>query len=94
MRYSDGSPLALGDVVEVPVPSGTARARIVMLGDTYEHLDIDSKFVLWVKSDRVLRENAVVIEWLGENPFSHDDPEYAPVGNYMFTDVDEHVHAV
>jgi hypothetical protein len=95
MRYHDGSPVALGDLVDVPIPAGTARARVVMLGDTYEHLPIDPAFVSWVESDRVLRESAVVIEWLGENPFAGDDPKCAPVGNYMFTDVDEHVvHAV
>ena len=94
MRYHDGSSASLGDLVEVPVPTGTARARIVMLGDTYEHLAVDPAFVSWVKADRILRESAVVIEWVGENPFAHDDPKYAPVGNFMFTDLDEHVHAV
>lgn len=91
MRYHDGSPVALGDFVEVPIPIGTARARIVMLGDTYEHLELDAGFLSWVKTERILRESAVVIEWLCENPFAHDDPNYAPVGNYMFTDVDENV---
>jgi hypothetical protein len=95
MLYHDGSPVSLGDLVEVPVPNGTARARVVMLGDTYEHLDIEAGFLSWVKADRILRHSAVIIEWLGENPFAHNDPQYAPVGNYMFTDVDEHfVHAV
>ena len=55
MNYHDGSPARLGDIVRVPLPSGTARARIVMIGDTYEHLDIDPGFVSWVKSDKVLR---------------------------------------
>lgn len=91
MRYYDGSPVALGDVVDVPVPSGTARARVVMLGDTYEHLHLDQGFLSWVKTDRVLRPTTIIIEWLGENPFAHDDPQYAPVGRYMFTDVDEFV---
>lgn len=91
MRYYDGTAVTLGDIVQVPIPSGSGRARVVMLGETYEHLDIDPGFLSWVKSDRVLRQGAVVIEWLGENPFAHDDPKYAPVGNYMFTDIDEHV---
>ena len=95
MQYYDGSPVRLGDLVDVPVPTGTARARVVMLGDTYEHLDVEAGFLSWVNAERILRQTAVVIEWLGENPFAHDDPQYAPVGNYMFTDVDEHVvHAV
>jgi hypothetical protein len=94
MRYHDGSQVALGDLVEVPIPSGSARGRVVMLGDTYEHADIEPGFLSWVKSDRVLREDSVVIEWVGENPFAHNDPKYAPVGNYMFTAIDEDVHAV
>jgi len=95
MHYHDGSLVRLGDLVDVPVPAGTARARVVMLGDTYEHLNVEANFLSWVNAERILRNTAVVIEWIGENPFAHDDPQYAPVGNYMFTDVDEHVvHAV
>jgi hypothetical protein len=81
----------LGDIVTVPVPSGAAKARVVMLGDTYEHLDIDKQFLAWVKADKVLKESSVVIEWVEANPFAHDDPQYAPVGSYMFSAVDEWV---
>ena len=84
MKYQDGRPLCLGDIISVPVPDGTAKGRVVMLGDNYEHLDIDQQFLAWVKRDRVLEESSVVIEWLGTNPFAHGDPRYAPVGNYMF----------
>jgi hypothetical protein len=83
VTYHDGSIISLGDIVTIPIPSGTAKARVVMLGDTYEHLDIDRKFVEWVERDRVLEASSVVIEWLGANPFAHEDPRYAPVGNYM-----------
>ncbi len=89
MTYYDGSPIRLGDVVTVPVPTGTVKARVVMLGETYEHLDIDEQFLAWVKRDNVLEKSSVVIEWLESNPFAHDDPRYAPVGNYMFSPVDE-----
>jgi hypothetical protein len=91
MRYPDGSTAKLGDVVTVPVPSGKAKARIVMLGDTYEHLDIDTNFVSWVTKERKLAPNEIVIEWLEENPLAHNDPRYAPVGNYMFSPLDEFV---
>lgn len=91
MRYHDGSLVRLGDLVDVPIPSGTGRGRVVMLGDTYEHSDIDRSFLHWVKSEKVLRPTAIVIEWVEENPFAHDDPNCAPVGSYMFTDVDEWV---
>jgi len=91
MRYFDGSEVGLGDIVRVPVPNGESKARVVMLGDTYAHSDIDEQFLSWVKESRTLRASSIVIEWLGENPFAHQDPKYAPVGNFMFTDVDEFV---
>jgi hypothetical protein len=62
-----------------------------MLGDTYEHLDIDPQFLSWVKRDRVLEAAEVVLEWIERNPFAHDDPKYAPVGNYMFSPLDSAV---
>jgi hypothetical protein len=89
MKYHDGSNITLGDIVSVPVPSGTAKARIVMLGETYEHLNIDPQFLSWVTTSKVLQKSSVVIEWIDSNPFAHDDPRYAPVGNYMFSPVDE-----
>jgi hypothetical protein len=91
MTYHDGSPISLGDVVRVPIPGGTAKARIVMLGDSYQHLDIDEQFLTWVQRDKVLEPSSVVVEWLGSNPFAHADPRYAPVGNYMFSPADEHL---
>lgn len=89
MKYHDGSTISLGDVVSVLVPAGTAKGRVVMLGDTYEHLDIDQQFLDWVKGDRVLERDSVVLEWLDSNPLAHNDPRYAPVGDYMFSPVDE-----
>jgi hypothetical protein len=89
MRYRDGSEVALGDVVSIPLPDGSAKARVVMLGDTYEHLAIEPSFLEWVKRDRLLNMSSIVVEWVGANPFAHDDPRYAPVGNYMFTSVDQ-----
>ena len=91
MKYHDGTTVLLGDVVSVPVPGGSAKARVVMLGDTYAHLDIEKQFVSWVKEEKVLQESSVVVEWLGDNPFSHDDPRRAPVGHYMFSVIDEWV---
>ena len=91
MKYNDGTEVQLGDVILVPVPEGTAKARIVMLGDTYDHLPIDEQFLSWVITDKVLKKSSVVVEWLNDNAFAHDDPQYAPVGNYMFTAIDEWV---
>ena len=91
MTYHDCSPISLGDVVSVPIPGGRAKARVVMLGDSYQHLDIDEQFLEWVEHDRVLEPSSVVVEWLGSNPFAHTDTRYAPVGNYMFSPADEHL---
>ena len=91
MKYNDGSMVRLGDIVTVPVPAGTAKARVVMLGDSHAHLAIDERFLEWVKTERLLNPDSVVIEWLGPNPLSHSNSKYAPVGNYMFTPVDQHV---
>ena len=60
-----------------------------MLGDTYEHLNIEERFVAWVTEERKLKETSVVVEWLGANPFAHNDAQYAPVGTYMFSPADE-----
>ena len=91
MKYANGSKVSLGDIVNVPVPEGSAKARVVMLGDTYEHLNIDQSFLEWVGAEKLLAHDSVVVEWLGKNPLAHDHPQYAPVGDYMFTAVDEWV---
>jgi hypothetical protein len=95
MRYFDGAAVTLGDLVVVPVgPGKTAKGRVVMLGASYDHLDIDADFLEWVKRDKVLNTSAIVIEWVERNPFAHSDPQYAPVGNYMFSPLDEYVERV
>ncbi|WP_157480936.1 MULTISPECIES: hypothetical protein [unclassified Lysobacter] len=91
MDYRDGSPVHLGDTVSIPVPSGEALARVVMLGDTLEHEGLSADFLDWVQSANVLAPGSMIIEWLGNNPFVHADSNLAPVGNYMFTVVDEWV---
>ena len=94
MTYHDGSPISLGDIVRVPIPGGMGKARVVMLRDCYEHLEIDAQFLAWVLRDKVLDASSVVVEWLESNPFAYTDPRYAPVGNYMFTPVDDHLERV
>jgi hypothetical protein len=90
MKYPDGTQVKLGDIVVIPLPNVRARARVVMLGDTREHLDIDQQFLNWIESDKKLLEPAyVLVEWIDRNPLAHNDPKYAPVGNYMFTQLDE-----
>ncbi len=90
MKYPDGTPVKLGDIVTIPLPSGSARAQVVMLGDTREHSDIDKLFLDWVERDKsLLAPSYVVVEWIDHNPLAHNNPKYAPVGNYMFTELDE-----
>ena len=50
----------------------------------------------WMKSSAIgfkrkacSTADAVVVEWIEQNRLAHDDPNYAPVGNYMFTIQDD-----
>ena len=88
MKYDDGTVVRLGDIISIPMQHGSSLGRVVMLGDTQEHLQIDEGFRTWALAEKLLDEDAVVIEWVGENPLAHDDPAYAPVGDYMFTRLD------
>ena len=92
MRYQCGSEVSLGDIVSVPVPQGYATARVVMLGDTGEHLEIDPDFIRWVLAEGILANKSIFVEWIGVNPFAHSDPGHASAGSYMSTVVDVHVH--
>lgn len=78
----------------IPMQHGFASARIVMLGDSLAHVGLDEEFRDWVQRDSLLEVDAVVVEWVGSNPLAHPDGDYAPVGNYMFTRLDECVRKV
>jgi hypothetical protein len=88
MNYHDGSAVKLGDIVSIPMPGGSAKARVVMLGDSGEHLEMETEFIEWVQSEKLLDSTQAVVEWIEQNPLAHSDPRYAPVGNYMFTGLD------
>jgi len=94
MKYADGSDVTLGDVVQIPMQDGLAAARIVMLGDTLEHAGVDEEFRGWVLRESLLDADAVVVEWVERNPLAHHDPNYAPVGDYLFTRLDDCVRQV
>jgi len=51
----------------------------------------DAEFYDWVPRENLLTDDDVVVEWIGRNPMAHQDPRYAPVGEYMFTRLDERV---
>lgn len=87
MNYTDGKEVQLGDLIDIDMPKGLELARVVMLGENYQHLELEQSFKEWVFKEQILETNSIVIEWVGKNPLEHNNPEYAPVGNYMFTGI-------
>ena len=74
----------LGDEIMVQHgPDQESLARVVAIGTDSVIDEIDQGFYSWAKSRSIIDKNTVVIEWVGANPLSHNDPNYAPVGNYM-----------
>ena len=65
-----------------------------MLGESYAHLDIDARFREWVTSEKPLEPSSIVIAWLGENPFAHNDPRYAPGFRYKFSPLNDWANRV
>jgi hypothetical protein len=91
MKYSSGETIELGDIVSVPVPSGSEKAKVIFLGETYEHGLLEESFTEWVKESKHLRSDSIYVEWVNNNPLEHKNEDYAPVGNRMQTVVDKHV---
>ena len=87
MNYTDGEEIQLGDLIEIDMPEGLELARVVMLGENYKHLALEHSFKEWVLKEQILETDSIVVEWVGKNPLEHNNPEYAPVGNYMFTGI-------
>ncbi|HUH66170.1 MAG TPA: hypothetical protein VLZ07_07045 [Syntrophales bacterium] len=74
----------LGDEVIVQYgPNRESLAHVVAIGLDLVIDEIDPAFYSWAKSKAIIVEDTVVVEWVGANPLSHNDPNYAPVGNYM-----------
>lgn len=94
MEYHDRQEIKLGDIVELDMPEGRERAKVVMLGSTYQHLPLEASFESWVKKERILGIESIVVEWIGRNPLAHNDPSYAPVGNYLFTSISDDLKLV
>jgi hypothetical protein len=84
MRYPCGTEVMLGD--EIMVRSGPdleSLARVVAIGVDQAVPEIDSRFYRWARDEGILKEESIVVEWLGANPLETNDPAHAPVGNYM-----------
>ncbi len=74
----------LGDEIMVPEgPNQESLARVVAIGIDFVANDIDESFYSWAKNEKIIGKDTVVVEWIEANPLSHNDPGYAPVGNYM-----------
>lgn len=74
MKYESGEKVLLGDTVRFD--SGTDQytsAMVVMIGEDYSHLEIETDFLDWVVSENVLEGSDVVVE------------RKSVPGSYMFT---------
>ena len=84
MKYECGTDVMLGDEIMVQYgPGQESLARIVAIGTDLVIDEIDQGFYSWAKSESIIDENTVTVEWVDANPLVHNDPNYAPVGNYM-----------
>ena len=84
MKYKCGTDVKLGDEIMVEyAPNRESLARVVAIGLDLVIDDIDQAFYSWAKNEAIIDKDTVVVEWVGANPLSHDDPNHAPVGNYM-----------
>ena len=94
MNYVDGTQIMLGDIISIDIPDGIYNAKVVLLGDTGAHLDIEQDFLSWVERESLVSDSTIVVEWVQGNPLGHSNPKLAPVGNYMFTGVDRGVNLI
>lgn len=74
MKYESGEMVLLGDVVRFDSgPDQYISAKVVMIGEDYSHLEIESDFLDWIVSEKVLGGSDVVVE------------RKSVPGSYMFT---------
>jgi hypothetical protein len=84
MKYQCGQLVLLGDEIMVQYgPNQKSMARVVAIGFNDTSDDIDQSFFSWAKDTGIITDETVVVQWIDQNPLSHHDPKYAPVGNYM-----------
>jgi hypothetical protein len=84
MKYECGTEVMLGDEIMVGYgPNRDSLARVVAIGTDLAIDGIDMGFYSWGKAEGIIDKESVVVEWLEANPLEHNDPKYAPVGNYM-----------
>lgn len=84
MRYNCGSTVMIGDKVLVNIgPNAYDVGMVVAIGRSIKSDNIEIGFYEWALSENIINDNSIVISWVNDNPFSHNDDRYAPVGDYM-----------
>jgi len=74
MKYESEEKVLLGDTVRFDSgPDQYTSAMVVMIGEDYSHLEIETDFLDWVVSENVLEGSDVVVE------------RKSVPGSYMFT---------
>ena len=76
------------------LPSLTPPAGTKIKIGPKKHLSLEKSFLDWVLKDNILDEDSIVVDWIEKNPLEHSNPDYAPVGNYMFTGIDEELKLI
>jgi len=84
MKYVCGTEVMLGDEVLVERgPKQKSFARVVAIGLDRASTSVDAGFYEWALKEKIIKATSVVVEWVSENPFEHQNPHQAPVGSYM-----------
>jgi len=74
MKYESGEKVLLGDMVRFDSgPDQYTSAKVVMIGEDYSRLEIETDFLEWVVSEKVLEGSDVIVE------------RKSTPGSYMFT---------
>lgn len=84
MKYLCGTEVFLADEIMASYgPDQKSLARVVAIGLDLALDEIDKSFYDWAKNENIITDQTVVIEWVEKNPMSHNNLNFAPVGNYM-----------
>jgi hypothetical protein len=87
MKYSCGNNVLLGDYITVQIgPEKYHEVQIIAIGMKLKTIDINDDEWEWMITENIINENSVIVQFVGENPLAHDDPNYAPVSNHMTID--------
>ena len=78
MQYPNGERIELGDTVSIDMPDGWQEARVVMLGGTREHLNLDQELIDWF-GGKGMESTEILVQWLEDG-----EPR---TGRYMTTHV-------